>query len=254
MEAQSDQIRAAAELLCGRRNVVALTGAGISVESGIPAFRGSQGMWSKYDPMEYASIEAFMADPEKVWRMLGEMMRVVGEAGPNPAHDGLAELEGRGILRAVITQNVDGLHHAAGSRNVVEYHGNLRELLCVSCWKRYPAGDARYAEPVPRCDCGHVLKPGIVLFGEPIPWGAQGEAEAHAKECSVLLVIGTSAQVYPACEIPHMAKEWGAGIVEINTEETPLTGPVTDIFLRGGAVETVSRLLEEVLSIEAQQA
>ena len=138
-------------------------------------------------------------------------------------HKGLAALEKMGIVRAVITQNVDGLHQAAGSRRVIEYHGNLDELVCVSCWKRYPTRERWTPGAVPLCDCGEILKPDVVLFGEPIPWLAQEQAEEEARTCRVLVVIGTSAQVSPACDIPRIAKESGAAVVEINPEQTSLT-------------------------------
>jgi NAD-dependent deacetylase len=236
----------AADALLSRRNAVALTGAGISVESGIPAFRGTQGMWKKYDPMEYATIDAFFRDPEKVWSMLSEMVDLLARASPNPAHVGLADLERMGILRSVITQNVDGLHQAAGSRKVIEFHGNAEELLCLSCWARYPSR-AKILEGIPpRCSCGKILKPDLVLFGEPIPWTAQDEAESEADSCAVLLVIGTSAQVTPACEIPRLSKRRGAFIIEINPEETPLTRMVTDLHIRKVASLAVSRILEAI--------
>jgi NAD-dependent deacetylase len=239
----SDPVREAARLLAGRRNAVALTGAGISVESGIPSFRGAQGMWAKYDPAEYATLHAFMKSPRKVWEMLSEMVSVCGGAIPNAAHEGLAALEETGIVRAVITQNVDGLHQAAGSRRVIEYHGNLDELICVHCWKRYPTRERWTLGDVPLCACGEILKPNVVLFGEPIPWPAQEQAEEEARACGVLLVIGTSAQVSPACDIPRIAKESGAAVIEINPEPTPLTATVTDIHLRGSASEVLRSLI-----------
>ena len=238
--------REAAETLRSRGNAVALTGAGISVESGIPAFRGTQGMWEKYDPMEYATIGAFRKDPEKVWGMLSEMVELFSRAVPNPAHHGLAEMERRGVLRSVITQNVDGLHQAAGSRRVIEFHGNAEELICLSCWKRYPARVKIREGIPPRCACGKILKPNLVLYGEAIPWEAQEEAESEAKHCSVLLVIGMSAQVAPACNIPLLAKRSGAAIIEINPEETLLTGSVTDLHIRENAGFAVPRLFEEI--------
>ncbi|MDD5763044.1 MAG: NAD-dependent deacylase [bacterium] len=239
----SDPIRQAARLLAGRRNAVALTGAGISVESGIPSFRGAQGMWEKYDPMEYATLHAFMKSPGKVWEMLSEMVSVCGGAAPNPAHRGLAALEESGVVRAVITQNVDGLHQAAGSRRVIEYHGNMEELVCVYCWKRYRTRERWTPGAVPLCDCGEILKPDVVLFGEPIPWLAQEQAEEEARACGVLLVIGTSAQVSPACDIPRIAKDAGAAVVEINPEPTSLTASVTDIHVGGGASEVIGKMV-----------
>jgi len=239
----NDPIRKAARLLADRRNAVALTGAGISVESGIPSFRGAQGMWAKYDPTEYATLHAFMQSPRKVWEMLSEMVSVCGGAAPNPAHKGLAALEEMGIVRAVITQNVDGLHQAGGSRRVIEYHGNMEELICVYCWKRYPTRERWTPGSVPLCDCGEILKPNVVLFGEPIPWLAQEQAEEEARTCCVLVVIGTSAQVSPACDIPRIAKEAGAVVVEINPEPTSLTASVTDIHLRGTASEVIGKMV-----------
>jgi len=238
--------REAAETLRARGNAVALTGAGISVESGIPAFRGTQGMWEKYDPMEYASIGAFRKDPEKVWEMLSEMVDLFSRAVPNPAHLGLAEMERRGVLRSVITQNVDGLHQAAGSRKVIEFHGNAEELICLSCWKRYPARVKIREGIPPRCTCRKILKPNLVLYGEPIPWEAQEEAESEAKHCSVLLVIGMSAQVAPACDIPLLSKRSGAVIIEINPEETRLTRSLATVHIREGAGKALSGILSEI--------
>ncbi len=240
--------REAAEALRARRNAVALTGAGISVESGIPAFRGTQGMWEKYDPMEYATIGAFLREPEKVWAMLSEMVDVLSRAAPNPAHFGLAEMEGLGILRSIITQNVDCLHQAAGSRRVIEFHGNAEELVCLVCWKRYPAREKIREGIPPRCACGEILKPNLVLYGEPIPWTVKEDAESEAQECDVLMVIGTSAQVTPACDIPILSKRSGAVIIEINPEETPLTKSVADLHLREKAGTAVTLLLREIRS------
>ncbi len=236
----------AAEVLRARRNAVALTGAGISVESGIPAFRGAQGMWEKYDPMEYATIGAFLRDPARVWTMLSEMVDVFSRAAPNPAHLGLADMERRGILRSVITQNVDGLHQAAGSRRVIEYHGNAENLVCISCRNRYPSRQKIREGIPPKCACGKILKPNLILFGEPIPPDTRDDAESEAQNCAVLLVIGTSAQVTPACDIPLIARRKGAIIIEINTEETFLTRTVTDLHILESAARAVSLLLEEI--------
>lgn len=238
-----DPIREAADVLASRKNAVALTGAGISVESGIPAFRGAQGLWERFDPMEYATIGAFMRDPAKVWVMLSEMIDILGNALPNAAHRGLAELERMGIVRSVITQNVDGLHQAAGSRKVIEFHGSAEALVCIACWKRY-ASRRKIREGIPpRCECGQILKPDLVLFGEPIPWVAQEQAETEAEECSVLLVAGTSAEVSPACDIPRISKKRGAAVIEINPEETPLTRTVADIHIASAAGDAVPALV-----------
>ena len=241
-----DLIREAAEVLASRKNAVALTGAGISVESGIPAFRGAQGLWERYDPMEYATIAAFLRDPGKVWIMLSEMIDILARAVPNAAHRGLAELERMGILRSVITQNVDGLHQAAGSRKVIEFHGNAEALVCIACWKRYVSREKIRDGIPPRCECGEILKPDLVLFGEPIPWVAQGDAETEAEGCSVLLVAGTSAEVSPACEIPRLSKKRGAFVIEINPEETQLTRAVADLHIPATAGEALSSLVAAI--------
>jgi NAD-dependent protein deacetylase/lipoamidase len=242
--------REAARLLAARGGAVALTGAGVSVESGIPAFRGAQGLWAKYDPMEYATLGAFLRHPEKVWKMLAELLVLCRGASPNGAHEALAWLEARGLLRTVITQNVDRLHAEAGSRRVVEYHGNMEDLVCISCWKHYRTRDRWVEGGAPRCDCGAILKPNIVLFGEPIPWLAQEQAEEAARSCRVLLVIGTSAQVAPACDIPRIAKKAGAVVVEINPEDTMLTATVTDLYVPGSASAVLRSVLAELTASE----
>lgn len=239
-------MRQAADTLRARGNAVALTGAGISVESGIPSFRGTRGLWERYDPMEYATIDAFLQDPEKVWEMLSEMVDLFARAVPNSAHLGLADMERRGVLRSVITQNVDGLHQAAGSRRVIEFHGNAEELICLSCGIRY-ASRAKIREGIPpRCACGAILKPDLVLIGEPIPGEAREAAESEAKRCSVLLVIGTSAQMAPACDIPLLSKRSGAVIIEINPEETGLTRSLDTVHIREDAGKAIFGILSEM--------
>ncbi len=245
---REQELRKVAEALRVRRNAVALTGAGISVESGIPAFRGAQGMWERYDPMEYATIGAFHRNPGKVWNMLAEMSAILFRAAPNAAHLALAELEGMGMLRSVITQNVDGLHQAAGSRKVIEFHGTAFELVCLSCWNRYPSREKVREGIPPRCGCGAILKPDLVMFGEPIPWTAQAEAETEAKAARVLLVAGTSAQIFPACEIPALAKRNGALVVEINPDETMLSRSVTDIHIPENAGPALAGILDMIRS------
>ena len=238
-----DLIRKTARAIQRSRRVVALTGAGISVESGIPDSRGAGGLWEKYDPLEYATIEAFYANPQKVWVMLKEMGDLLDQSRPNPAHLALARLEEMGHLRAVITQNIDNLHQDAGSRRVIEYHGSHKTLLCMECGRRQEKGKVSLESLPPRCGCGGVLKPNVVLFGEPIPWLAQESAEEEARTCGVLLVVGTSAQVSPACDIPRIARKAGAAVVEVNPEETPLTASVTDIHIPGAASEVLRTLV-----------
>jgi len=206
-----------AELIVNQQPCVALTGAGISAESGIPTFRSKGGLWEKFDPTVYASIEMFRKDPSKYWSIRGEFIRNYDAYSPNAGHMALAELEAMGLLRHVITQNIDGLHRKAGSRNVTEIHGSLREIFCVRCGKEYCAPQVPEGTP-PLCDCGGVLKPNTVLFGESLPPQALETAWRQAGTCKVMLVIGTSAVVQPAASLPFVAQQNGARIVEVNIE------------------------------------
>lgn len=243
-----EEYREIAKLIKEKGNMVAFTGAGISVDSGIPAFRGGQGLWEKYDPMEYAEIRAFYRNPEKVWIMLREMAEVIFDSEPSPAHLALGALEKKGILKAVITQNVDGLHQQAGNSNVIEYHGNHRWLVCPSCSHRLPlVRDVVSARPYPKCEkCTTALKPDVVFFGEGIPVMAAFRANEEAETCRTMIIIGTSGVVYPAAQIPFTAKAKGATIIEINVEETPYTTSITDHFLKGKASEILPKILNYI--------
>ncbi len=224
-----------AALIRRHPRVVALTGAGISVESGIPSFRGAGGLWDRFDPMEFAHIRAFRRDPAKVWQLLSEMDETISRARPNPAHYALAALEAKGFLTGIITQNVDNLHQAAGSRRVVEYHGNALRFVCDTCKGQHPRESLDFSHPPLYCLCGGLIRPDVVFFGEAIPARAQEEAEDLAQHCDLLLVIGTSGEVAPASYIPAIAREWQAVIVENNLEPTRLTYSIADHFLPGSA-------------------
>ncbi len=238
--------RAAQDLLRSKKTI-AFTGAGISVESGIPDFRSAGGLWEKFDPEEYAHIHAFYSNPEKVWLMLKDMFTLVMTAKPNPAHLGLAELERMGLLSTVITQNVDGLHQAAGSKNVIEFHGSHRTLSCLKCSITVDGTSLTIEDLPARCpQCSSLLKPDVVFFGEPIPPHAQASSFRESMTCSAVLVIGTSAVVYPAASIPIMAKQQGATVIEINMESTPLTGQISDYLIPGSAGKIIPAIVEEV--------
>ena len=238
--------RAAKDILQSKKTI-AFTGAGISVESGIPDFRGSEGLWKKYDPEEFAHIDAFHSNPDRVWLMLKDMFKLIMEAKPNPAHIGLAELERMGLLSSIVTQNVDGLHQAAGSKYVIEYHGSHRTLSCLKCSTKIEGTSLTLEDLPPRCSrCSSLLKPDVVFFGEPIPWKAQMMSFKESKSCSVVLVIGTSAVVYPAATIPLSAKENGATIIEINQEPTAITDDISDYLISGSAGEIIPAIVEEV--------
>jgi NAD-dependent deacetylase len=232
-------IRRVADLIASHQPCVALTGAGVSAESGIPTFRSKGGLWEKFDPAVYASIEVFRQDPSKYWSIRGEFIRNYDAYKPNPGHLALAELERLGLLRRVITQNIDGLHRKAGSGNVTELHGSLREIFCVQCHREYRAPHVPEGIP-PRCECGGVLKPNTVLFGESLPRDALETAWREAQGCRAMLVIGTSAVVQPAASLPHVAKEGGAAVVEINVERT---FSEADLFLEGRSGEVLPRIV-----------
>jgi len=233
-----------AELIIRQQPCVALTGAGISAESGIPTFRSKGGLWDKFDPTVYASIEVFRQDPSKYWSIRGQFIRSYDAYQPNPGHLGLAEMERLGLLRHVITQNIDGLHRKAGSRSVTEIHGSLREILCVRCGKKYRAPCIPEGNP-PSCECGGVLKPNTVLFGESLPPAALEAAWRESSSCRVMLVIGTSAVVHPAASLPHVAKEHGAAVVEVNIEKAFSDA---DYFLEGQAGTLLPELVAAIKS------
>jgi NAD-dependent deacetylase len=208
---------ALAELIRRRQPCVVLTGAGVSTESGIPDFRSPDGIWRKYDPMEYATIDAFRRDPEKVWEFYALRGELVADVEPNDAHRALAELEARGFVRAVVTQNVDGLHERAGSRDVVPVHGSLDEVVCLSCGRAYPWPD----EKAPRCDaCGAILKPGVVMFGELLPEEAIDRAFELAREAALLLVVGSTLEVHPVAGLPWETVQAGGKVAIVNVGET----------------------------------
>jgi NAD-dependent deacetylase len=236
----------AREALAGARRIAALTGAGISAESGIPTFRGAQtGLWARHDPMQLATEEGFRADPPLVWRWYAWRRTLVAQAAPNPGHTALATAEARFERLRVITQNVDGLHARAGSTRLVELHGSLMRTTCLErCGyaeerpERLPAG-----EP-PRCPrCGSWLRPGVVWFGEMLDPRTLQEAHAEAAACDAMLVVGTSGLVHPAAGLPAAARRAGAAVIVVNPEATELDG-VADVCVRGRAAEVLPRLLQ----------
>jgi NAD-dependent protein deacetylase/lipoamidase len=237
-------VEALAALVRAEQPCVVLTGAGISTESGIPDFRSATGIWAQYDPMEYASIDAFVADPAKVWEFYGMRLAALAEAEPNAGHRALAELEERGWVDAVVTQNVDGLHTRAGSRDVVEMHGSVRTASCTVCGRAVPAAEALAGLPVPSCrDCGHVLKPDVVLFGELLPQAAIERATRLAGEARLLLVVGSSLEVFPVAGLPLETLGAGGKVAIVNRSETQLDWEAA-LRIDAGAGETLSALAE----------
>jgi NAD-dependent deacetylase len=224
---------------------VALTGAGISVPSGIPDFRSDGGLWDEYDIEDYGTIGAFMTDPEKVWQLLAKLEQRVRRAKPNPAHLALAKLERLGVLHGIITQNVDGLHGEAGSAAVVEFHGNCQRLHCRPCAKYFGPEQRDALGTPPKCSCGRVLKPDMIFFGETISNETISGAMALSRSCTVMLVIGTSASVAPASMIPHLASAGGALLIEVNTTPTDLS-EACDISIQGDAADFLPCLADRV--------
>ena len=212
---------ALASLIREHGPAVVLTGAGVSTESGIPDFRSPTGIWADLDPMEYASLRAFQADPEKVWSFYATRIEMLTAAEPNDAHHAVAELERRGYVSAVVTQNIDLLHTRAGSRDVVEVHGSIRTASCPACGASYPLDESLL--PLPRCaDCGAVLKPDVVFFGELLPRAAIDRAYELARSTRLLLVVGSSLEVYPVAELPLETVRAGGSFAIVNRGPTGL--------------------------------
>jgi len=236
-----------AELIRDSRCTVALTGAGISVPSGIPDFRSpGTGLWEKVDPMEVAHIDVFRRDPTRFWSYYRPRFGMLSEKEPNPAHEALAELESRGLLDAVITQNIDRLHRKAGSRRVIEVHGTIETSSCLDCGESYPlerVDDLFDEEGVARCrGCGGPVKPDVVLFGELLPERAMDEAVAFAAEAQLLLCVGSSLEVYPVAGLPSITRNSGGRIAIVTKGPTPYDGEA-DVRLGGDVVDELRALV-----------
>jgi NAD-dependent protein deacetylase/lipoamidase len=237
------------DLIRDNQPCVALTGAGVSTESGIPDFRSADGIWAQYDPMEYASIEAFRRDPVKVWEFYGKRLGALLEAKPNAAHDALAELERRGLLSAVITQNIDRLHSLAGSRDVVEVHGSISTSVCLRCGTTATLEEVLALledGPAPACpSCGAILKPNVVMFGELLPAVAIDRAFELARSARLLLVVGSTLEVYPVAGLPLETVGAGGAVAIVNRGPTALD-EVATLRIEGSAGEILGRALDEL--------
>ncbi|MDD3732068.1 MAG: NAD-dependent protein deacylase [candidate division Zixibacteria bacterium] len=242
-----DIYKEAAAIVKKARRITGFTGAGISVESGIPPFRGEGGLWNKYDPA-CLDINYFYNHPQQAWEVIKEIFYdFFDRARPNAAHRGLAIMEQKGLLQTVITQNIDNLHQEAGSKEVFEYHGNSRYLICVTCHSRNHVSQISLDHLPPTCRfCGGLLKPDFVFFGEPIPELAHSRAVRETRASDVFILIGTTGEVMPASFIPPMAKQNGAIIIEMNIKPSNYTHQITDIFLEAKATETMTALLKEL--------
>jgi NAD-dependent deacetylase len=236
-------VEALAALIEERKPCVVLTGAGVSTESGVPDFRSPTGLWAQFDPLEYGSIEAFHADPEKVWSFYAPRFAMLTKAEPNDAHLALAELERRSYVRAIVTQNIDLLHERAGSREVVEVHGSIRTSTCPGCGAAYALPEVRElldGAAAPACTrCGAIVKPDVVFFGELLPEAAIERAFALAREATLMLVVGSTLEVQPVAGLPLKTLRAGGAFAIVNRGPTALDGLAT-LRLDGSAGEILS--------------
>ncbi len=238
------ELKDVVEILQMSRYTVALTGAGISVESGIPDFRGPKGIWKKLSPSEFVR-ENFVNNPEKFWNLTLPFFEEVKKAKPNTAHLALARLEKMGYIKSIITQNIDNLHQEAGSKNVIEFHGNMKRFFCPKCGYKTTIDNPRKLKKIPKCPlCGNYLLPDIVFFGDEIDPNIIEKTTTELTMADVLVIIGTSAAVQPAAEIPYKFKEKGGTIIEINIKPTYLTKEVTDVFVPCDASTALEKLAE----------
>lgn len=245
-ESFQDRIRQA-------ERVMVLTGAGVSAESGIPTFRGENGIWNQLSPQELASFEAFYRNAAMVVEWYRQRREIITKAAPNPAHYALAEMAQLFPQFTLATQNIDGLHQRAGSARIIELHGNIMENYCIRCGRHFTLEEfdtilGSSFDHIPRCDCGGMIRPNVVWFGEMLPTEAVERAFRAAENADLFLSIGTSAQVRPAADLPYVAHENGALLMEVNTNPTPLT-TLADLFLQGPAGAILPELLQEMQRI-----
>jgi len=237
----------AADLIRHSRHVTVFTGAGVSVESGVPPFRGENGLWNEYDPI-ILDLKNFYKNPEESWVTIKKIFYdYFGKAEPNAAHRVIARLEADGYVQAVITQNIDNLHQEAGSKNVFEFHGNSRELVCTECGAKYPVTEEILQKLPPNCEkCGEILKPDFVFFGEAIPDQAEKLSFEEAEKVDLFIVIGTTGEVQPASLIPVVARSKGAKIIEINIKKSNFTDDITDLFIQEKASLAMKKIEAEL--------
>jgi NAD-dependent deacetylase len=249
-------LQTAAALLRSAQHAVVFTGAGISTPSGIPDFRShGTGLWERDNPMEVASLGVFQSRPERFYGWLRPLLQSIWAASPNPAHTALAQLEAAGMVKAVITQNIDNLHQRSGSRNIYEVHGSLRSMTCPRCHATYPSEQFRAQiesagqgpADLPHCpNCARVLKPDIVLFGENLPFDTWSEAEEHCRQADLILVAGSSLEVWPAASLPETAVENGARLIINNLSPTHLDGRA-DVLLPANVADILPKIVSLVL-------
>ncbi|MEI7812895.1 MAG: NAD-dependent deacylase [Ignavibacteria bacterium] len=233
------------ELLRNTESVLFLTGAGVSAESGIPTFRDADGIWNKMKPEELANFDAFMKNPDLVWEWYQYRRQIIRESGPNKAHYAIAEFQKYFPDVSVVTQNIDNLHRRAGSETVFELHGNIERSYCIKCHAYYNSPNFTFYDKAPKCLCGGLIRPDVVWFGESLPESEFNQAEKAAQRCGVIFIAGTASVVYPAAQIPFIARRFGACLVEINIGETEISY-LADYCLYGRAGDIIPAVLEEV--------
>jgi NAD-dependent deacetylase len=226
-------------------NVLFFTGAGISAESGIPTFRGVGGIWNKLKPEELANFNAFLKNPDMVWEWYQYRRKIISESKPNAGHIAIAEMEKYFNEVVVVTQNIDNLHRRAGSTKIYELHGNIERNYCINCKTFYNSPDFELGDKAPRCKCGGLIRPDVVWFGEFLPEDQFSSSETAAEKCDICFVVGTSAVVYPAAQIPFLAHRHGAYLVDINLEWTELAH-IADYSIQGQAGDILLQVLEKV--------
>ncbi|MDP4174480.1 MAG: NAD-dependent deacylase [Bacteroidota bacterium] len=240
------------EKLKRAESIVFFTGAGVSAESGISTFRGTDGIWNRLKPEELANFDAFMRNPERVWEWYQYRKQIIHQSKPNAAHIAIAEFQNYFNDVVVVTQNVDNLHRRAGSKVIYELHGNIERNYCIKCKTEYNQPDLSFPDKKPKCKCGGLIRPDIVWFGEMLPEDQFSASEAAAQRCDIIFVVGTSAVVYPAAQIPLLAKRFGAYLVEINLERTEISS-LADCSLLGKAGEIFPDILKEVKQIRSTE-
>jgi NAD-dependent deacetylase len=259
MDDHDADIEAAAAELLRARYAIALTGAGLSVESGIPPFRGPGGLWTKHGEPPMNGYQLFLEDPERAWRQrldpkgpMRELFERLAAARPNPGHEALVDLESMGLLRCVVTQNIDDLHRVAGQRELAEIHGNATLVRCIACCGRWPRDAISLAELPPRCPlCGGILKADTVSFGEPIPSDVLARCQHEARSADCVLVAGTSATVYPAAALPIEVLERGGALIEVNPYESELSDAAR-VVVRAPAGEALPRIVATARRLAAR--
>jgi NAD-dependent deacetylase len=246
------EILEASQLIADSKNTIAFTGAGISVESGIPPFRGPNGLWSKYDP-KILDLEYYSSNPNKSWTVIKKLFFDYFRASaPNEAHNILAKWEKNHLLKSIITQNIDSLHQKSGSKNVIEFHGTSNSFVCTKCHETILLSQLKLTPTPPICKsfkCKGLLKPNFIFFGEGIPQKAYLDSIEVTNSAEVFIIIGTSGEIMPASYLPPLAKDNGAQIIEINTDRSSFTDTITDIFLQGRASEILTKINREIISI-----